>query len=269
MPMIPDDEILRIKQTADIAAVIRARGVELKRSGGDLVGRCPFHDDHDPSLRVTPAKGLWRCMAAACGATGNVIQFVQKFDGVSFRHAFELLKSNAAFNGAPSCSPVKKATIPKLPAPVAGDADDQAALRQRGPEGVRTFFVSFFSDGHFFCRRKLTKNVLLRPLPPASPDPLGLPFGPIKKDSRPLQPHNRPLIVPVVPVVPVAPSKIDCCRLPSTAVDPNRLSSIIVDCHRLLSPPPPPPSRAHEVPRPPPCAQSAAHRSTGFQPVSP
>jgi DNA primase len=104
--MIPDSEIDRIKQTADIAAVIRARGVELKPSGGDLVGRCPFHDDHDPSLRVTPAKGLWRCMSAACGAAGNVIQFVQKFDGVSFRHAYEILNNNAAFCGAPTRTPV-------------------------------------------------------------------------------------------------------------------------------------------------------------------
>jgi len=128
--MIPEDEIERIKRGTDLAAVIRARGVELKAQGGDLVGRCPFHDDHDPSLRVTPAKGLWRCMSSACGATGNVIQFVQKFDGVSFRHAYELLKNGAAFNGAPTCAPVKKATVPKLPPPVKPDADDQAALRQ-------------------------------------------------------------------------------------------------------------------------------------------
>jgi DNA primase catalytic core len=128
MPMIPEDEIERIKRGTDLAAVIRARGVELKASGHDLVGRCPFHDDHDPSMRVTPGKGLWRCMS--CGATGNVIQFVQRFDGVSFRHAYELLKNGAAFTGAPTCAPVKKATVPKLPAPVTTDADDQAALRQ-------------------------------------------------------------------------------------------------------------------------------------------
>lgn len=130
MAMIPDGEIDRIKRHTDLAAVIRARGVELKASGGDLVGRCPFHDDHDPSLRVTPAKGLWRCMAAACGATGNVIQFVQQFDGVSFRHAYELLKNGAAFTGAPTCAPVKKTTVPRLASPLAADADDQAALRQ-------------------------------------------------------------------------------------------------------------------------------------------
>jgi len=130
MAMIPEDEIERIKRGTDLAAVIRARGVELKSSGGDLVGRCPFHDDHDPSLRVTAAKGLWRCMSAACAATGNVIQFVQRFDGVSFRHAYELLKNGAAFTGAPTCSPVKKGTVPRLASPLAADADDQAALRQ-------------------------------------------------------------------------------------------------------------------------------------------
>ncbi len=128
MPMIPDDDLEKLKRSVDLAAVIRSRGVELKPQGHDLVGLCPFHPDEHPSLRVTNAKGLWRCMS--CHATGNVIQFVQRFDGVSFRHAFELLKNGAAFSGAPAGQPVKKATVPRLPAPVAADADDQAALRQ-------------------------------------------------------------------------------------------------------------------------------------------
>ena len=130
MPMIPDDDLDRMKRSIDLAAVIRARGVELKPQGHDLVGLCPFHEAHDPSLRVTPGKGLWRCMS--CSATGNVIQFVQKFDGVSFRHAYELLKTGklSVLSGPPSGAPIKKSTVPKLPAPVALDADDQAALRQ-------------------------------------------------------------------------------------------------------------------------------------------
>jgi len=128
MAMIPDDELERIKRDTDLAAVIRARGIELKASGGDLLGLCPFHPDKSPSLHVTPAKRLWRCVS--CQATGNVIQFVQRFDGISFRHAYELLKNGAAFTGVPTCAPVKKATVPKLPAPVTADADDQAALRQ-------------------------------------------------------------------------------------------------------------------------------------------
>jgi DNA primase catalytic core len=130
MPMIPDDEIERIKREADLAAVVRARGVELKPSGHDLIGLCPFHDDKSPSLHVTPGKRLWRCVA--CHATGNVIQFVQRFDGVSFRHAFELLKSGklAALAAPSPGAPVKKSTVPRLASPLAADADDQAALRQ-------------------------------------------------------------------------------------------------------------------------------------------
>lgn len=42
MPMIPEDEIERIKKETDLAAVIRSRGVELKPAGHDLVGLCPF-----------------------------------------------------------------------------------------------------------------------------------------------------------------------------------------------------------------------------------
>ena len=141
MPLIPDDEIDRIKRNTDLAAVIRSRGVELKPSSkGSLLGRCPFHRDEHPSLSVTPAKGLFRCMSGACGRTGNVIQFVQWFDGVSFRHAYELLKGGgaAAFTGAPTCQPVKKSTVPRLASPLAPDPAgsasspqaDQAALRQ-------------------------------------------------------------------------------------------------------------------------------------------
>ena len=130
MPMIPDDEIERIKREADLAAVVRSRGVELKPQGGDLIGLCPFHADKHPSLHVTPGKRLWRCVS--CQATGNVIQFVQRYDGVSFRHAFELLKSGklSALSAPSPGVLVKKSTVPRLDSPLAADADDQAALRQ-------------------------------------------------------------------------------------------------------------------------------------------
>ncbi|MGH8020721.1 MAG: CHC2 zinc finger domain-containing protein, partial [Opitutaceae bacterium] len=128
MAMIPEEEIERIKRETDLAAVVRSRGIELKPQGGDLVGLCPFHDDAHPSLHVTPAKRLWRCVS--CQATGNVIQFVQKFDGVSFRHAVELLKAGKFAALAGPGAPLKRATVPKLDSPLAVDADDQAALRQ-------------------------------------------------------------------------------------------------------------------------------------------
>ena len=64
-----------------------------------------------------------------CGAAGNVIQFVEKFDGVSFRHAFELLAGGAGFTAPPERR-TGKLSAPRLPPPVAFDADDVALMRQ-------------------------------------------------------------------------------------------------------------------------------------------
>jgi DNA primase len=126
MARFDDNELEELKKKTDLAALIRSRGIDLKGSdNGNLVGRCPFHDDATPSLVVTPGKGLWRCMSPACAATGNAIQFLMKKDGLSFRHAVELLRapSAAAFTAAPK-------TVRVLPPPVALDADDKTLLRQ-------------------------------------------------------------------------------------------------------------------------------------------
>ena len=79
---IPEDELERVKRETDLLALIRSRGIELAKHGTkDFIGRCPFHDDqHKPNFIVSPAKGLWHCMA--CGKAGNVLQFVQQYDGV-------------------------------------------------------------------------------------------------------------------------------------------------------------------------------------------
>jgi len=67
--------------------------IQLKRHGTDLIGLCPFHDDHEPSLVITPDKNLWHCLGA-CQTGGTVIDWVMKAEGVSFRHAVELLRND-------------------------------------------------------------------------------------------------------------------------------------------------------------------------------
>lgn len=79
----PDFE--QIKRSTDIVAVVESYGVQLKKVGRNHVGLCPFHDDANPSLVVTQSKGLFRC--PACGATGNVIQFVAKKENISDKAA--------------------------------------------------------------------------------------------------------------------------------------------------------------------------------------
>ncbi len=132
MARIPETEIDRIKTETDLVALIQSRGVALKQQGANWTGFCPFHDDKEtPNLIVTPGKGLWRCMSSACGATGNPIQFVEKFDGLSFRHAFEILANGgkAAFEHAPD-GPRTKATVPRLPCPLEDTAEDAKLLEQ-------------------------------------------------------------------------------------------------------------------------------------------
>ena len=127
MPKIPESDIERVKRQTDLLALVRSRGVELKKHGSkDWIGRCPFHQDRDnPNFIVSPDKGLFHCMV--CGKAGNAIQFVQFHDGVSFRHAFEVLAHGQAFAAQPL---TKQATVPKLDCPLVLDADDVALMNQ-------------------------------------------------------------------------------------------------------------------------------------------
>jgi len=132
---IPEADLDRVKRETDLLALVRSRGVELAKHGTkDFIGRCPFHDDKNkPNFIVSPAKGLWHCMA--CGKAGNVIQFVQQHDGVSFRHAFDLLRQGgpAVFTSAAILAregPLTKATVPRLPCPLDLQADDATLFSQ-------------------------------------------------------------------------------------------------------------------------------------------
>ncbi|HEY3854180.1 MAG TPA: DNA primase [Verrucomicrobiae bacterium] len=125
---IPEADIERVKRDTDLAALAQSRGIELKKHGRDLIGRCPFHNDQGtPNFIVSPGKGLWHCMA--CGKAGNAIQFVQQHDGLSFRHAFEVLAHGqaAAFVARPL---TKLGTVPLLPCPLDADADDATLFAQ-------------------------------------------------------------------------------------------------------------------------------------------
>jgi len=130
MARIPEAEIERLKNEVAVQRLVEASGVGLKKSGKDMLGRCPFHDDAEASLVVTPAKNLWHCFGCQIG--GGPIDWVIKTRGVSFRHAVELLKADPslAAGQAGAGSVTKRTTVRSLPAPVAFDADDQALVNQ-------------------------------------------------------------------------------------------------------------------------------------------
>jgi len=130
MARIPDDQLDRLKQEVSIQRLAEGMGVVLKRHGADLIGLCPFHDDHEPSLVITPAKNLWHCLGA-CQQGGSVIDWVMKTEGVSFRHAVELLQADYHPSlAAGSSGPVKKTTVQKLPTALEAEASDARLLAQ-------------------------------------------------------------------------------------------------------------------------------------------
>jgi DNA primase len=126
MARIPDHELEHLKSTVSVQRLVEAKGVALVRHGADLHGCCPFHDDRTPSLVVSPAQNLWHCLGA-CQIGGSAIDWVMKAEGVSFRHAVELLRGDAPLTAG---HVVKQATVRKLTAPVDVDADDAALLAQ-------------------------------------------------------------------------------------------------------------------------------------------
>jgi DNA primase len=121
MARIPEAEIERIKRDVSVERLVEAAGVQLKRLGKNLVGLCPMHEDHNPSLIVTPSTNLWHC--PPCGVGGSAIDWVMKTNGVSFRHAVELLRADPSL--AAGLPMARQGTVRKLPAPIALEADDQ------------------------------------------------------------------------------------------------------------------------------------------------
>ena len=126
MARIPATEIERLKAEVSVERLVESSGIELKKSGKDLLGCCPFHADATASLVITPDKNLWHCFG--CGLGGGPIDWVIKKNGVSFRHAVELLREGIPSLAAPGSALVKHSSVRKLAAPVSLDADDQQLL---------------------------------------------------------------------------------------------------------------------------------------------
>lgn len=139
MARVAEAEVERLKAEVSLVSLVQTHGVELRKAGADLVGRCPFHEDRTPSLVVSPGKNLWHCLGA-CQAGGSVVDWVMRAQGVSFRHAVELLRDgmptpspssgrSSAGTSAPMSVP-KRSTVRRLPAPVQASAADAELLAQ-------------------------------------------------------------------------------------------------------------------------------------------
>jgi len=90
--------IFRVQQATDIIDVI-SEHIRLSKKGKEMVGLCPFHEDHRPSLYVNPAKQIFKCFA--CGAGGDVFKFIQMRENLNFGQAVERLGRRAGIEIKP------------------------------------------------------------------------------------------------------------------------------------------------------------------------
>ena len=95
MANISYEEILSIQRKANIVDIIRDY-VSLVQKGKNYFGICPFHDDHNPSMSVSPEKGVYKCFV--CGNAGNVFNFIMEFEKVSFIESVKIVANKIGMN---------------------------------------------------------------------------------------------------------------------------------------------------------------------------
>lgn len=89
---IPQEKIVEIQHATDIIQII-SEYVQLKQTGRNFIGLCPFHSEKTPSFTVNPEKKFFKCFG--CGEGGTVFHFIMKQEGVDFVEAVKLAASKA------------------------------------------------------------------------------------------------------------------------------------------------------------------------------
>ena len=93
--MIPPDFIDELLARTDIVEIIESR-VQLKKTGANYSGLCPFHTEKSPSFSVSPDKQFYYCFG--CQASGSAIKFIMEFDRLDFLATVEHLAGRAGMD---------------------------------------------------------------------------------------------------------------------------------------------------------------------------
>ena len=80
------DKITQIRKSVNIVDII-SEYIPLEQRGRNYFAVCPFHDDHNPSMSISPEKQIYTCFV--CGAHGNVFNFIMDYEGVPFYEALK------------------------------------------------------------------------------------------------------------------------------------------------------------------------------------
>jgi len=150
MAHFPTEFLDEVLARTDIVELI-ARHVQLKKSGNNFMGLCPFHNEKSPSFSVSADKQLFYCFG--CGKGGGAFQFLTEHDGYSFPEAVEYLAEKAGLE------------VPQNMAPDSGDQEKRkralALLEQVASQFVRALQSEAGKAGlDYFHRRKLSQAII-------------------------------------------------------------------------------------------------------------
>ena len=84
MNTLSQEKINEIRNSVNIVDVISSY-IPLTPKGKNFFGVCPFHDDTNPSMSVSPSRQIYKCFS--CGATGTVFKFIMDYENISFMEA--------------------------------------------------------------------------------------------------------------------------------------------------------------------------------------
>lgn len=86
--VISEEKINEIRRSVNIVDVI-SDYIPIERKGKNYFAVCPFHDDHNPSMSISPEKQIYTCFV--CGAHGNVFTFIMDYENISFIEAVKIV----------------------------------------------------------------------------------------------------------------------------------------------------------------------------------
>jgi len=160
-PITPTDRTRRneridlhaLKQSIDLLALVRSRGHEPRRHGtAKWKINCPFHEDKDASLVITPAKSLWQCFG--CGKAGSAIDFVSLHDHLTTGQAIRELAGG-------SSGLIKTAAEIERPPEVKPRTPQQQAILNKVAEFYHKTFQQCPEGREYLKARGLTEPALL------------------------------------------------------------------------------------------------------------
>lgn len=139
--LIPESFKQMLLSRVDIVDVVGER-LPLRRAGANFLGLCPFHGEKTPSFSVCAAKQFYHCFG--CGVSGDVIQFITEYDGLSFVEAIEVLASRVGLqvprevgNGREHCGGVDPIRLYAVLKQAAQFYRQQLRAHPEGPQAIR------------------------------------------------------------------------------------------------------------------------------------